>query len=369
MREILDHLVRWQRDHVKYALATVIDTHGSAPLGAGTTMAISDDGVIVGSISGGCIEGAVIDIALDVIATGHASRQRFTISDDDAFGVGLTCGGTLDVFINSPSPAQQQMLETVRDATRQRIPVGIATVIDEEEETISFVFDGRLQGSTGDPGLDARLESHMSAMLSKGESSLTTATVSLSSKSSAELFVHSFAHPPRMIVFGAIDYARAVTRIGKLMGYFVTVCDARSPFATQARFPEADEVVVDWPDRYLTTQILDERSVLCVLTHEEKFDVPLLARALRLDVAYVGAMGSRSTCLNRERELRSIGLTDTELDRLHAPIGLDIGGRTPAEAAVSIAAEIVASREGRPGTPLRDSAAPIHPRSIRLSAG
>jgi xanthine dehydrogenase accessory factor len=179
------------------------------------------------------------------------------------------------------------------------------------------------------------------------------------------VFVQSFAPPPRMLVFGAIDYAAAVARIGSFLGYRVTVCDARPLFATPDRFPSAAEVVVDWPHRYLQREAdcgkLDSRTVVCVLTHDPKFDVPTLSRALRLpQLAYVGAMGSRQTHFDRLERLREAGLTDIELSRLSSPVGLDLGGRTPEETAVSIAAEIIAARSGGSGARLRDLNQPIH---------
>ncbi|WP_240167751.1 XdhC family protein [Streptomyces noursei] len=181
------------------------------------------------------------------------------------------------------------------------------------------------------------------------------------------LLVESSVPAPRMIVFGAIDFASALVRVGKFLNYHVTVCDARPVFATRTRFPDADEIVVDWPHRYLDSQELDSRAVLCVLTHDAKFDIPLLERALRLPVAYVGAMGSRRTHLDRQQRLRDVGLTELELNRLRSPIGLDLGARTPEETALSIAAEIVANRRGGTGAPLTGAHTPIHhdaPRSV-----
>ena len=174
------------------------------------------------------------------------------------------------------------------------------------------------------------------------------------------VFVASYAPRPRMIVFGAIDFASAVARIGSFLGYRVTVCDARPIFATRQRFPDADEVIVDWPHRYLAGTEVDERTVICLLTHDPKFDVPLLELALRMPLAYVGAMGSRRTHDDRLQRLRELGLTEAELARLRAPIGLDIGARTPEETAVSVAAEIIAARWGGSGQPLRSVDGPIH---------
>jgi xanthine dehydrogenase accessory factor len=174
------------------------------------------------------------------------------------------------------------------------------------------------------------------------------------------VFVAAYAPPPRMIVFGAIDFAAAVARIGAFLGYRVTVCDARPTFATAKRFPDADEVVVEWPHRYLRDTEVDARTVVCVLTHDPKFDVPLLELALRLPVAYVGAMGSRRTNDDRLKKLRELGLSEDELDRLHAPIGLDVGARTPEETAISVAAELIAARWNGSGAQLRKIDGPIH---------
>ena len=362
MRDILDQLVSWDREGIPYAVATVVQTFGSAPLGPGTAMAVAGTGTVVGSISGGCIEAAVIAIAQDVISSGQASYQRFGVSNDDAFAVGLTCGGTIEVVVSPCTPELARILEKMQQTVRAQSPVALGTTLDGPSPTY-LLYDDTLHGSTGTSELDRAVAMRMAGMLDAGSSALTECRAGDDCQSGVQIFVNSFAPPPRMVVFGAIDFARAVIQVGKLMGYFVTLCDARPVFATRARFPEADEIIVEWPHQYLRSQKLDARAVLCVLTHDEKFDVPLLALALRLDVGYVGAMGSRRTCLNRERELRLLGLGDAELARLHAPIGLDIGGRTPADTAISIAAEIIASREGRPGIPLRESFSPIHART------
>ncbi|MET9827090.1 XdhC/CoxI family protein, partial [Streptomyces sp. NPDC006349] len=222
--------------------------------------------------------------------------------------------------------------------------------------------DGTHEGGLGGhPDLDRTAAAEAGALLDVGR----TATVGLSEDGShcpggLTLLVECSVPPPRMIVFGAVDFAAALVRAGKFLGHHVTVCDARPVFATPARFPEADEVVVDWPHRYLRQTRTDARTVLCVLTHDAKFDVPLLTEALRMPVAFVGAMGSRRTHEDRDRRLREAGLTEDELSRLRSPIGLDLGARTPEETALSIAAEIVAARRGGTGVPLTGGAAPIH---------
>ncbi|MGP3632600.1 XdhC family protein, partial [Streptomyces sp. 24-1644] len=222
--------------------------------------------------------------------------------------------------------------------------------------------DGAYEGGLGGyPELDRTAVAEARAMLDAGRTgSLVIGAEGSRCGAPVTLLVESSVPPPRMIVFGAIDFASALVRAGTFLGYRVTVCDARPVFATRARFPEADEIVVEWPHRYLAATEVDARTVLCVLTHDAKFDVPLLEAALKLPVAYVGAMGSRRTHLDRNERLRDAGVTEAELARLHSPIGLDLGARTPEETALSIAAEIVAERRGGSGRPLTGAHTPIH---------
>jgi xanthine dehydrogenase accessory factor len=227
------------------------------------------------------------------------------------------------------------------------------------------VWPDRTQGSLGTDRLDDAATDDVRGMLAGGRTGTLHYGVDGERRGDdLTLFVASYAPPPRMIVFGAIDFAAAVARVGSFLGYRVTVCDARPVFATRRRFPEADEVVVAWPHRYLRAQadagLLDERTVVCVLTHDPKFDVPVLEVALRLPLAYVGAMGSRRTHDDRLARLREAGMTDAELARLSSPVGLDLGARTPEETAVSIAAEIIAGRWGGTGTRLSRLPGPIH---------
>jgi xanthine dehydrogenase accessory factor len=218
-----------------------------------------------------------------------------------------------------------------------------------------------ISGSLGGARLDDAVRDDVVGMLAQGRTGIVHYGPDGERRGDAlAVFVAAFAPRPRMIVFGAIDFAAAVARVGSFLGYRVTVCDARETFATRKRFPEADEVVVAWPHKYLADTEVDERTVVCVLTHDPKFDVPLLELALRLPLAYVGAMGSRRTNTDRAARLRELGLSDEQLDRLHAPIGLDVGARTPEETAISVAAEIIGMRWGGSGTPLRQMDGPIH---------
>jgi xanthine dehydrogenase accessory factor len=242
-------------------------------------------------------------------------------------------------------------------------PVAVATVVSGAAPLAAAraIWDGRVDGSLGAVGLDAAVTDDARGMLAQGQTGIRHYGPNGERRQDeVAVFIESFAPPPRLIVFGAIDFAAAVARIGRYLGYRVTVCDARPVFATEKRFPDADEVVCDWPHRYLSSTSVDARTVIAVLTHDPKFDVPLLEVALRTPAAYIGAMGSRRTHEDRVARLRDVGLTDAELARLRSPIGLDLGARTPEETAVSIAAEIIGLRWGGTGQPLTDLAGAIH---------
>jgi xanthine dehydrogenase accessory factor len=255
-------------------------------------------------------------------------------------------------------------LDAVAADIREGRPVAVATLIDAADELRGrrlIVRPDAVTGSLGSSRLDDAVRDDARGLLEQGRSTVIRYGHDGERRlDNIGVFVASYAPRPRMIVFGAIDFAAAVARVGSFLGYRVTVCDARPVFATSRRFPDADEVVVEWPHKYLDHTETDERTVVCVLTHDPKFDVPLLEVALRRPLAYVGAMGSRRTNENRLNELRERGLSDAELSRLHAPIGLDIGARTPEETALSVAAEIVAARWGGTGSPLRDVGGAIH---------
>ena len=255
--------------------------------------------------------------------------------------------------------------EQLRDLLRAEEPVALATVVDGPRPGAKLLIrpEGEQLGQLGDPGLDRVVGRDARAQLQAG----LTATRHYGAHGEAreqdvEVFIESFAPPPRMIIFGAVDFTAALARAAKLLGYRVTVCDARAVFATPQRFPMADEVVNDWPHRYLVKvgEELGPRDAVCVLTHDHKFDVPAITAALETQVGYIGAMGSRRTHTDRVRRLREEGVDDAALDRVMAPIGLDLGARTPEETAVSICAEIIALRTGRKARSLRDADGPIH---------
>ncbi|MGW3200184.1 XdhC family protein [Streptomyces sp. NPDC001118] len=366
MLDLAEELRRWIEEGREFAVATVVAVGGSAPRGPGAALAVDSAGTVIGSVSGGCVEGAVYDLCLEALRTGESLLERFGYSDEDAFAVGLTCGGTIEVLITPVAAEPAAALAAALSAAARNEPTALVRVARGPAELLGRALlvrpDGTYEGGLGGhPDLDRTAAAEARALLEAGR----TGTVNVSADGShcpggVTLLVESNVPPPRMIVFGAIDFASALARAGKFLGYHVTVCDARPVFATRDRFPDADEVVVDWPHRYLRRTGTDARTVLCVLTHDAKFDVPLLKAALRRPAAFIGAMGSRRTHEDRERRLRSEGVTDAELARLRSPIGLDLGARTPEETALSIAAEIVAVRRGGTGVPLTGSNAPIH---------
>ncbi|SNX64847.1 xanthine dehydrogenase accessory factor [Streptomyces sp. TLI_55] len=368
MLDIAEELHRWVEQGRDFAVATVVAVGGSAPRQPGAALAVDADGTAIGSVSGGCVEGAVYELCRQALEDGETVLERFGYSDDDAFAVGLTCGGIIDILV---TPVR------AGDPVRDVITAGLAAASSGEAAALARVVSGPAEllgrallvrtetgyagGYGAHPELDRTVAAEAAAFLDAGR----TGTLEIGERGSRcgaplTILVESSVPAPRMIVFGAIDFASALVRVGKFLGYHVTVCDARPVFATRTRFPEADEIVVEWPHKYLERTPVDARTVLCVLTHDAKFDIPLLQLALRLPVAYIGAMGSRRTHLDRNERLREVGVTELELARLRSPIGLDLGARTPEETALSIGAEIVANRRGGSGVSLTGAHTPIH---------
>jgi xanthine dehydrogenase accessory factor len=369
VRDVVGRLARWWADDKPVALATVVGTYRSAPRQPGASMLVGPDGEAVGSVSGGCVEGAVYELGQQVLADGRPVLQRYGVSDDDAFAVGLTCGGIIDLFVEKVDRETFPQLGDVAEAVAKEQPVAVATVTGGPPGRVGrrlVVWPDHVDGSTGSDRIDDAVRDDVRGLLDAGRNATLHYGVDGQRRGEGlEVFVESFAPPPRMIVFGAIDFAAAVAKIGSFLGFRVTVCDARPVFATTSRFPGANEVVVEWPHRYLAEESdagrIDRRTVLCVLTHDPKFDVPLLEVALRLpEVGYIGAMGSRRTHEDRRTRLLERGLTDAELARMSSPIGLDLGARTPEETAVSIAAEMIATHWGGGGSRLADREGPIH---------
>jgi xanthine dehydrogenase accessory factor len=365
VKEILGDIDRWRRQGRRVALARVIDVEGSGPREPGATMAVSEDGEVAGSVSGGCVEGAVMEAALESLATGDRGLLTFGYSDADAFAVGLTCGGTVHLYVEPLDWAPDVHIALVA-ALADDAPVALATVVAGTGVGAKLLYrpGEPLIGSLGTPELDVVAARDVAGELAAGSSRLRHyGGRGEIGRDEVSVFIESFVAPARMIIFGAVDFTAALVRMAGVMGFRVTVCDARPAFATTARFPLAHQVVVDWPDRYLRglREPLTQRDAVCVLTHDSKFDVPAIIAALETDVGYLGALGSRRTHVDRLARLREAGVSDRELARLHAPIGLDLGARTPEETAISICAEIISVRTGRTDIkPLTDSERPIH---------
>jgi len=370
VRDLLPMLVQWQAEAGRIAVATVVETSRSAPMPPGSTLALHPDGRLLGSVSGGCVEGAVAELSQEVLRTGEPQLVRYGISDAEAFSVGLTCGGSLEVLVRAVDPEDLPLAELAARVAADQ-PVAVVSII-ASPSLPGLVGQGLLvtgdsvHGAVAGATLTATLVRAARAALVTGVTG--TRTIGSGGQELGDdltVFVHVFAPRPRMIVVGAVDHASAVAAIGAFLGFHVTVCDARSPFATRERFPEADEILAEQPHRVIARAPLDERSAVCVLTHDPKFDVPAVVAALATPAGYVGAMGSRRTHEDRLVRLRQAGVSEADLSRLRSPIGLDLGGRSPQETAIAIAAELVALRHGGSGLPLRATDGAIHGASDR----
>ncbi len=328
MKDVLPTLEQWTGEKLRVATATVVKTERSAPRDAGAVLAVSERGEVAGSVTGGCVEPAVFREAEEVLAGGPPRLKTYGIADDEALEVGLPCGGTVHIFVDALDPV---LVAPLAEAIRAEQPVALEVKISGQHIGAKRLIRAGDDGAAGE-------------LLARGETGLIE-------EAGEQVFVSSFGPRPSMYVFGAVDHAAAVAELGRFLGYHVTVCDARAKFTTRERFPNVDKLVVDWPDRFLAQAAVDERTAIIVLTHDHKFDVPLLRVALETNAGYIGAMGSQRTTDERERKLREEGVTDEQLSRVHAPIGLRIAARTPEEVAVAIAAELVSVVRG--GVPAR----------------
>lgn len=324
MKDVLETLQRWTAQGLRVATATVVRTERSAPRDPGAVLAVSETGEVAGSVTGGCVEPAVYEEAQALLAGGPPKLLTYGIADEEAFEVGLPCGGTVHIFVDALDPT---LVEPLAEAVAAEQPVALTVRLTGER-----IGEKSLVHADGDDG--GELAARARELLRHGQTGVLAV-------GEDEVFVSSFAPRPRMYIFGAIDFASALATLGRFVGYRVTVCDARAKFVTPERFPNVDELVVDWPDRFLERAPIDERTVICCLTHDNKFDVPILKAAVRSPAGYIGAMGSRRTTERRAERLREEGVTEEELARIHAPIGLPIGSRSPEEVAVAIVAEVI----------------------------
>jgi xanthine dehydrogenase accessory factor len=318
MREIAEELRAWRRDGDPVAIATVVETWGSSPRPLGSKMLVSGSGRMAGSVSNGCIEGAVFEQAQEVLAAGRGRLVEYGVADDVAFEVGLACGGHIEVFIQPATEVHDRALELL---AAERPFVLTTDLRSGAAELVERPPDTELPSRDGDR------------------------------------FEEPFARPAQMIIIGAIHIAIPLHRLAKVMGYRVTIVDARAKFASPERFPEADEIVVQWPDEALAGRTVDRSTAVVVLTHDPKFDMPALRAVLPTGAGYIGAIGSRRTNANRFDALREEGFTDEQLARVHGPIGLDLGGRGAEETALGILAEVTAVRYGGTSQPMREKKA------------
>lgn len=372
----------------RYAVATVVAAAGSVPRPVGTSMLIAESGPVLGSLSGGCVEGAVVALALEAMHDGGTRQGTFGYSAADAFAAGLTCGGELTIHIEAADSGPGTGSDAgsgnkLREALGQLAslppgdPVALVRRLDASgsgavvfPDPATFSVAGTpevaaLLGLDRESGLGRTRAAQLESFLRSGSTGVLRLAAAGLCSEPVTLLVESRLAPPRMLVFGANDFGAALVPAAKLLGYRVTLVDARPAFASQARFACADDVVTDWPHRYLAAEAtagrLDRRTVACVLTHDPKFDIPLLETALAFDLAYVGAMGSRRSHLQRVDDLLDAGVLPERIAQLHSPIGLDLGAVTPAEVAVSVTAELIASRTRKSScTPLRETSGPIH---------
>ena len=315
MKEVLGELNQWIDGGEDIALATVIETWGSSPRPLGSKMLVTRSGKMAGSVSNGCIEGAVFEEAQKVLKSGVPKIAAFGVADDVAFEVGLACGGHIEVFIQ---PLGKEHRQVVSMLNRQEPATLRTNLVSGEAE----VIDGT------PPGTEL-------------------------ARRQGDVFIEPLRRPAHLVIIGAIHIAIPLHRLAKLMGYRVTVVDARAKFATKERFPDADELIVAWPDEAMSRLVIDNSTYVVILTHDPKFDLPALRSVLKKDAGYIGAIGSRKTNQNRFDALRQEGFIEEELARVHGPIGLDLGGRGAEETALGILAEITAVRFGGSGSSMK----------------
>jgi xanthine dehydrogenase accessory factor len=360
--------LEWLAEGRRVVAATLIETVGSAPLDPGAEMLVDDTGRIEGSVTGGCVEGALFEEARRVLAGGAPQVHRYGISDDEAAGVGLMCGGTVHVFVHELT--EREPLEVTAAAIAEGRPVALATLLDGEHAGAQIAVTE--DGVTGSLGVSALLDDNVArdarGFLDEGKSAVRGySDRGETMGADLRVYVQAFATPPSMVIFGAIDFSAALAKLAGEIGYRVTIVDARSAFARSPRFSRHAEVVVAWPDDYLPTRELGPRDAVLVFTHDPKFDEPALLAAVQTGAGYIGALGSRRTHEHRVERLRAAGMSEEDLRRISSPCGLDVGARTPAETAIAILGEILALRAGRRGGRLAEASGPIHPRAAEVA--
>ncbi len=364
-----DVAIAWLADSRRVVQALLVEVEGSAPLPVGAMMVIDDQGSIEGSLTGGCVEGAVVTEAEALLNAGPPAGAgkllRYGISDELAGTVGLMCGGTVHIFVSELAGDIADVERAALQSHAAGRPAAVATLLDGPRAgTRLAVIEDRLYGSLhAGELLDSNVSREAQGLLEEGKTTLRRfgadgATLG----DDLRVHIRAYASPPRMYIFGAIDFSAALAPFAAQIGYEVTICDARDRFARSSRFSSDAKVMIGWPQEVMGDVELGPRDAVLVFTHDSKFDEPALICALATNAGYIGALGSRQTTADREQRLRRAGVGDADLARIHAPCGLDIGSRTAEETAVSVLAEIIAARAQRAGSPLRLTDGPIHGR-------
>jgi xanthine dehydrogenase accessory factor len=354
----------WLREGRRVVAGLLVEVEGSSPLDVGASMYVDENGGIEGSITGGCVEGAVAAAAMEMLESAHPEPQLVTygISDELAGTVGLMCGGIVHIFIHElPKPSREAVLADLQ-STIDHTPAALVTLVDGKHAGAKLFVDGERTIGTlgGSELLDRNAAREAEGLLIEGRSSMRDFGLDGAALGSGQRVYNSIqAEPPRMVVFGAIDFSSALAPLAKGLGYRVTIADPRSAFLKSRRFSAAAETEVGWPDKVLEGVELGPRDAVLIFTHDPKLDVPAVQAALGTGAGYIGALGSRNTTADRNRRLRDVGVSDEEIDRIFAPCGLDIGASTVEETAVAVLAEIIAHRAGRHGMPLREAQGPI----------
>jgi xanthine dehydrogenase accessory factor len=358
--------VGWLRDGRRFVQALLVEVEGSAPLPVGAMMVIDGEGAIEGSLTGGCVEGAVVTEAESLMAGERGPGVlTYGISDELAGTVGLMCGGTVHIFIQELGGEVAAIELGVLEAHGDDRTAAIATLLDGDQAgTRLSVSDDVVSGSLGRQALlDRNVAREAAGLLQEGKTTIRRfGSDGATLGDDLRVHIRAYAPPPQMWIFGAIDFSAALAPFASQIGYRVRICDARDRFARSPRFSSVAEVMIGWPQELMRGVALGPRDAVLVFTHDSKFDEPALLAALATDAGYIGALGSRQTTVDRERRLRAAGAGDADLARIHAPCGLDIGSRTAEETAVSVLAEIIASRAERVAMPLRETQGPIHSR-------
>ncbi len=344
MRDVFDEIANWSSQEKPVALATVIQTWGSSPRAVGANMALTADGDIAGSVSGGCVEGAVLDVGIEILSGAKPRLLHFGVADETAWEVGLSCGGDIEVFVR---PLDSNKFEQLQREMRGGKLVASVVVIRGPESVLGqemvVLEDGEAVGTFGGD-LDHQALTHARQALAEGKPRRVAIHSPEESAESVELFINVALPAPTLIVIGGVHIAIPLVSLAKTLGYYTIVVDPRRMFGAEARFPHVDQLIQAWPDKALGQIGLTSSTAIAMLTHDPKIDDPALDIALRSPAFYIGALGSRVTHAARRKRLLEAGLTEEQLDRLHAPIGLDLGGRSPEEIALSVMAEIVKAR-------------------------